>query len=169
MLEIVLAVFILIAFITDVRRSQIPNVLTVSAVLIGLLLQGIIGGWDGLLQGLIGMGVGLAVMLPLYLFGALGAGDVKLFAGIGAITSLSYVMNSMLYSLLFAGLIGVVILIWRKQVRQKASMLFSVIGITFIHRDLQAVRTVRNSKNITFPFMYAVLPGSILAMLEGFW
>ncbi|WP_442604072.1 A24 family peptidase [Paenibacillus sp. KN14-4R] len=169
MLQIILAVFILIAFVTDVRRRVIPNVLTISAVLIGLILQGFVGGWDGLIQGLIGMGVGFGIMLPLYLFGALGAGDVKLFAGIGALTGLSFVMSSMMYSLLFAGLIGVIILIWRKQLLQKGANLLHVIGITLIHRDLQAVQTVRNGKNITFPFMYAVLPGSIIAMMEGFW
>ena len=53
-------------------------------VLSGLVYSGLTGGWAGLGDGLLGMAVGLACLLPLYAVGGMGAGDVKLLAGVGA-------------------------------------------------------------------------------------
>ena len=41
-------------------------------------------GWEGLGWSLLGTVVGLLVLLPAYAVGGMGAGDVKLMAGIGA-------------------------------------------------------------------------------------
>ena len=53
-------------------------------VLSGLVFSTCVGGFDGLLAGLTGMCCGLLCLLPLYAVGGMGAGDVKLMAGIGA-------------------------------------------------------------------------------------
>ena len=41
-------------------------------------------GWEGLMYSLLGTVVGLALLLPAYAIGGMGAGDVKLLAGVGA-------------------------------------------------------------------------------------
>ena len=73
------------AAITDVKARRIPNRLTYSAMVAGLLLQGILHGWNGLL---LSVGGGLlfgGVFLLFYLVRAMGAGDVKLAAALGSI------------------------------------------------------------------------------------
>ncbi len=73
-----------IAVLTDMTRHRIPNWLTVSTALLCLLLQVGSAQWNGLLLGIGGLLVGLLCFMPSYLFGAMGAGDVKLMAAVGA-------------------------------------------------------------------------------------
>ena len=83
----------------DGKQLKVPNWLTYPFVFTGLAYSliagastpegwsfaGAWGGWSsGLAGGLWGMVVGLLCLLPLYSVGGMGAGDVKLMAGVGA-------------------------------------------------------------------------------------
>jgi prepilin peptidase CpaA len=81
--EIALAIAIAAAFL-DLRTRRIPNVLTFGAATIAVLLHGYLGGWNGIGLSLAGWIVGLALFLPFFALGGLGAGDVKLLAAVGA-------------------------------------------------------------------------------------
>src|SRR6266849_1394845 len=77
------------AAISDVKERRIPNLLTYPALAAGLLLQGMLHGWRGLL---LGAGGGLlfgGVFMLFYLVRAMGAGDVKLAAALGSIVGSS--------------------------------------------------------------------------------
>ena len=75
---------VLVATVIDIALHRIPNVLTVGGVLLGLILQSWLQGWSGLLDGLGGVATGFFMYLPLYAFGWMGAGDVKLMAAVGS-------------------------------------------------------------------------------------
>ncbi len=66
----------------DGKELRVPNWITFPMVLSGLIYSTVVGG--SLSAGLVGMAMGLACLLPLYAVGGMGAGDVKLMAGIGA-------------------------------------------------------------------------------------
>ncbi|MGQ9687307.1 MAG: A24 family peptidase [Desulfobaccales bacterium] len=68
----------------DIKSRRIPNYLTLFTALSGLGFHLGAHGWLGLAQGFLGLGVGLALMLPFYITGGMGAGDVKALAGLGA-------------------------------------------------------------------------------------
>ncbi|MCS7270380.1 MAG: prepilin peptidase [Gemmataceae bacterium] len=93
-----------IAAWTDTRRARIPNLLTVSMLLIGMILNAVRGGWlgaegrplwlwqtgsvwlgilDGLTLSLIGAVLAFALMFVLWIMGTCGGGDVKLMTAIG--------------------------------------------------------------------------------------
>lgn len=74
----------LAACVTDLRSRRIPNVLTFGAAAAALLAHGVMTGWHGATTALYGYLVGLALFLPFFLLGGMGAGDVKLVAAIGA-------------------------------------------------------------------------------------
>src|SRR5947209_11249935 len=74
-----------VAAYTDLRSRRIPNWLTLSAAVIGLGLNLALGGAAGGLTAVLGLGLGLAMLLPFYLLRAVGAGDVKLLAALGAL------------------------------------------------------------------------------------
>jgi prepilin peptidase CpaA len=81
---IAVTVLVLLAVIWDIRQHRIPNLLTFGAALLGLLLHSLAAGLDGFWTGLGGLGVGFAFLLPGYLLGFTGAGDVKLMAAAGS-------------------------------------------------------------------------------------
>ncbi len=69
----------------DLRTRRVPNVLTMSVALVGLGLAAVGMGRVGIVASAVGCLIGLAMMLPGYLIGATGGGDVKLMAAIGTL------------------------------------------------------------------------------------
>jgi prepilin peptidase CpaA len=72
------------AAIIDGLKFKVPNWLTYHFMLGGLIYSYWLQGSSGLATSAAGLGVGLILLLPLYAIGGMGAGDVKLLAGLGA-------------------------------------------------------------------------------------
>ncbi len=112
---------------TDLLQNRIPNVLVLLTLLAGLVLnatgpangrEGMFGYFPGALggmQALLGAFVGLGLFLPLYLAGAMGAGDVKLLAALGAFVGPAEVLGVALCTAACGGLMGVLITLARRR------------------------------------------------------
>jgi len=72
------------AAVIDGRSLRVPNWLTYHFAIGGLIFAFWKGGSPLLAWSFAGAGVGLLSLLPLYAIGGMGAGDVKLMAGMGA-------------------------------------------------------------------------------------
>ena len=77
--------FTLYAGWIDGHTRRIPNWLTVPGFLAGVAVQSSLNGWHGALASLEGTGLALALLLPLLLLRALGAGDWKLMGAVGSL------------------------------------------------------------------------------------
>jgi prepilin peptidase CpaA len=84
-LKVLLIVYVLMCAAYDLRFRRIPNWLNMAGLAMGLILNTLLLHWTGLLDSGCGLMLAVIVYLPLYLLSALGAGDVKLMAAIGAI------------------------------------------------------------------------------------
>lgn len=73
-----------IAVVCDVKSHRIPNWLVFSGALVGLAYHALSSYGIGAMASVQGLAVGLAAFMPLYLIRAMGAGDVKLMAMVGA-------------------------------------------------------------------------------------
>jgi prepilin peptidase CpaA len=91
----------------DVRYRRIPNLFVLATLLSGLILNTIFGGWAGASASLAGCGLGLGLMLMLHVLGAMGAGDVKLFAAIGSVLGAQLVVPTFLVVALTGGVLAV--------------------------------------------------------------
>ena len=67
----------------DLRTRRVPNVLTGAAAAAGVVTALTGTGQVGIMGAILGGVVGLTLMLPGYLWGATGGGDVKLLAAVG--------------------------------------------------------------------------------------
>ena len=74
----------LVAATTDLRDFKVYNRLTFPAMAVGLLASFPLGGLAGLAQASLGLVTGFAVLAGFFALGGVGAGDVKLFAALGA-------------------------------------------------------------------------------------
>jgi prepilin peptidase CpaA len=99
----------LIAAVTDLWKFRVYNILTFPLLLTGLAYH----GWYGHLGGsLMGALIGFGALIMLHVLGGVGAGDVKLMAGVGAWLGVEYTLYVFIVSSLAAGLysLGLVLL-----------------------------------------------------------
>jgi len=164
---VVLAALLAAAFYKDVKHSIIPNALTGSGTAFAFVYYLAVDGWNGLLFSLGGFAAGFGLMLALYMCGAVGAGDVKLFGAIGALAGPRFVVVGAVHSVVFAGAIGLVLMLAKRQllIRLRRA-LYALTGFVWL-KDAGALVRLKQTDGMTFPFMYAVLPGIAATWIYG--
>jgi prepilin peptidase CpaA len=107
-----------IATAIDLRTRRVPNPLTAALTAAGLVFAAT--GISGLTIGaaLLGFVLGLALMLPGHLFGATGAGDVKLFAAAGALIGPAPIVTAFFYTALAGGLLALLVAVRRQRLQR---------------------------------------------------
>lgn len=108
-----LALCLLLAAIYDGATHRIPNWLSLLLLLTGLSWNYFAGDGLGIKNSGTGLVVGLLLMLPGYIFGSMGAGDVKLMAAIGSVVGFDRVLEVVFYSYIFLLFGGVVFIIFK--------------------------------------------------------
>ncbi len=154
---------LLAAFVTDLRTMKIPNVITITGMCSGLSYHLLMEGWRGAWFAAGGAAAGFGLMFVLYLLRAVGGGDVKLFAGIGAWMGIGLTLSTMMYSILAAGCIGVILLIWRRETGIRLRRIAGGMLGAAVLRTTAPLKTVAKGQ-LQFPFMLAVMPGAMLAI-----
>lgn len=91
----------------DVRYRRIPNVVVLTALVAGLAINTSFGGLPGTLASVYGFALAFLPMLLLHIFGAMGAGDVKLFGAVGAVLGVSLVPTTFLLVAMLGGALAV--------------------------------------------------------------
>ena len=145
----------------DMWTRRVPNPLTVLLASSGVAFAAF--GLSGITIGaaLMGFVLGLALMLPGHLFGATGAGDVKLFAALGALVGPAHIATAFVYTALAGGVIALVIAIRRRRLQQTidgaAQLIISAAAnVPAIESPLEHNR---------FAYAPAIAVGALLAVL----
>jgi prepilin peptidase CpaA len=147
----------------DVRYRRIPNAFVLAALISGVAMNTTCGGLNGALSSAGGCVFAFMLMFLLHIFGAMGAGDVKLFAAIGSVTGAHLVLPTFLVVILTGGLLALVSILRSGAVR------------TTMHRVLQILVgllpgwqmprfAVPADRTHTIPYGVAITVGSIISM-----
>ena len=115
---ILTACLALVAGWADFRTRKIPNWLTVPAVVAGITLRTVLGGWPGAKASLEGLALALGLLLPLVLLRALGAGDWKLMGAVGAFLGPLWFLIVLVGSIFVSGLMAMVEMARTRRVRE---------------------------------------------------
>jgi prepilin peptidase CpaA len=171
-----LTVFVVAVSIFDIRERRIPNLIVFPAALIGLTLNLVLRGWDGLGFGLKGLAAGFALLFIPYLVGGMKAGDVKFLAAIGAFLGAIDVVRAILATLLCYPLLAAFAVIKERKFKltwlRFRRVLFNFLGFFITGLKLYAIRLeARDDKNlpsVTTPFGLAVAVGALIAVYTNF-
>ncbi|PKH06289.1 prepilin peptidase [Moritella sp. Urea-trap-13] len=109
-MPIITALLILcVALYFDLRYQRIPNKLCLLALLFGILINSYFDSWSGFMESIFGASLALILLIPVYKFKMLGAGDVKLMIGIGALSGPLVLTWSIAYGIIFGAFTSILI------------------------------------------------------------
>lgn len=163
--DVVLILLVVAAGLFDVHTSKVPNALTYPAVVAGLALSPLDGGWPGVGRSVLGLVVGFAPFFVLYLRGGMGGGDVKLMAAVGAIKGFPFIVNAMIASILVGGFFAIALAIWERQVLNALRF----VGISVARIFYPALEPIRLEVKRPIPFAAAICLGTFLVLAVEWW
>jgi prepilin peptidase CpaA len=152
------------AAIIDGRQLRVPNWLTFHFAAAGLVYAAWSGGREGLIWSLEGAGVGLLTLLPLYAIGGMGAGDVKLMAGLGTWMGPAVTLGAFVATAITGGVISLCMIVMSGDVARHWAT-FQMLGQEIlVIRDpstLAARAAERKPTMMLLPYAVPIAIGSI--------
>ena len=155
---------LVVAAVIDGWKLKVPNWITFPFVISGWIYWTTCYGWEGLGWSLVGTLVGLALLLPAYAIGGMGAGDVKLLAGVGAWICVTNTFYAFCISAIVGGAIAVGMVVLRKNWRHHSSQLGTIISEIMVIRDPNQLATIaaeRKGSMLLLPYGIPIAIGTI--------
>jgi prepilin peptidase CpaA len=149
----------------DIRYRRIPNILVLATMLSGLLINLSLYGRQGALISLGGAALGLGVMLVMHVFGALGAGDVKLFSAICAVVGYPLVLPTFCVVILLGGVLGIITMIRAQRVAATMHGVSLILTGLFLPGRKVPRISVPADRSHTIPYGVAITLGSLLSLV----
>jgi prepilin peptidase CpaA len=163
----VVLILLLTAAVFDVLYRRIPNWLTVSGVVLGLAMNTVIGAPEaGVVFALIGLLVAFGIYAGLYALRAMGAGDVKLMAAVGALVGWERWFGIFFVTALIGGLMALILVLARGRLKK------TLFNVSFILSEMKSGRPaylaneeldVNNKKSLGLPH------GAVIAVSTVFY
>lgn len=152
----------------DLRYRKIPNWLSVSGFVAALAAHLVLGGLTGLLNSLAGFATAFALYFSLYLLHAMGAGDVKIMAAVGAITGFRWWLLLLVLTSLTGAILAFILAVYKGRLRS------TLWNIAYLSRELISLRLpwlarkeldVKNPTTLRLPHGVSIAIGAILSVI----
>jgi prepilin peptidase CpaA len=160
----------LLGAITDVRSARLPNRLTYSALITAIVLRTGLLGWAGLKSGAVGIGIAGGLFCVLYVLGAMGGGDMKMMAAVGAWVGSTHVVTVLVAIALAGGVLALVSMIFNKNLIQTVRNTVRLVLYRFTsglqpHPEMN----VQAPGSRRVPFGVAIAMGTLFCAANTVW
>lgn len=145
--------------ITDSLTRKIPNALVLATILLGLAVNGSVGAFQGVAASLAGMTVGLTLLIPFYLTGGMGAGDVKALAALGSLIGPAIILQVFLYTAMIGGVLSLLHFFCTSDLRQKSHVFLNVLRALPYPGKLKTVAAEPAREKQRLPYAAAIAFG----------
>ena len=154
-----------VASVCDLRSRRIPNLLTFGGAAAALLFSVVSHGAAGLWTSLGGWCAGLALFLPFWLLGGMGAGDVKLLACLGAWLGPGATLYAALYASVAGGAMAIVMALATGYMGEALLNVQMLLGHFFKSglKPLPAV-TLQGARGPRLPYALPIAVGAVAAI-----
>jgi prepilin peptidase CpaA len=163
----VVTITLVVAAVIDGLKLKVPNWITFPMIVSGWIYMTAFSpyaGWEGLMYSLVGTVVGLALLMPLYAIGGMGAGDVKLLAGVGAWVGGFTTIYAFAISAIVGGIIAVLMVVYRRKWFKHKSQFWMICNEILTVKDpekLAAIAAERKPTMMLLPYGIPIAIGTI--------
>jgi prepilin peptidase CpaA len=163
----VVAVTLVVAAVIDGLKLKVPNWITFPMIISGWVYSATLSdyaGWEGLMYSVLGTVVGLGLLLPAYAIGGMGAGDVKLLAGVGAWVWSTTTLYAFAVSAIIGGIIAVLMVLARRKWFKHQAQFWMICNEILTVKDpekLAAIAAERKPSMMLLPYGIPIAIGTI--------
>jgi len=160
----IVTVTLVVAAVIDGWKLKVPNWVTYPMIIGGWIYSTCAYGWPGLGWSLVGTLVGLALLMPAYAIGGMGAGDVKLLGGVGAWIWGTQTLYAFCVSAIVGGVIAVGMVLARRSWTKHKNQFWAICNEILTIRNPEQLATMaaeRKSSMLLLPYGIPIAIGSI--------
>ncbi len=165
-----LTVVLVLAAVIDGWKLKVPNWLTFPLILLGWGCSWAMFGWSGLWASFQGTAVGLGLLLPAYAIGGMGAGDVKLLAGVGAWLGMTDTLWAFVISAVVGAVLAVGMVLYRGAWKHHQQQFMEIVQEILTVRnpeELAARAAERKPQMLLLPYGIPIAIGTITYFVYG--
>lgn len=155
---------LIVAAVIDGFELKVPNWITYPFIVSGWIYSTAAFGWEGLGWSLLGMTIGLLLLLPSYAIGGMGAGDVKLLAGVGAWIYGTHTVYAFGVSAIVGAIMAVLMVLARNSWKKHSSQFWLILNEIMVIRDpeqLAAIAAERKPRMLLLPYGIPIALGTV--------
>jgi prepilin peptidase CpaA len=163
----VLLLILLVMFCsaTDLSTRRIPNAVLLPALMSALFLNSLAGGLAGLVDSIAGLAIGIVMLLPLYVLGRMGAGDLKLLGVVGSILGTWGAVVAGFATMIAGGILGVLYLAWLLVKPDVVSRILHLASFITGKEPLDDAMSFETARAAEIPYALAITAGSFATLV----
>jgi prepilin peptidase CpaA len=156
-----------VACLYDVSTSRIPNRLTFTTAALAILFHVFAPSGAGFSHATLGLLVGLLVFFPLFALGAMGAGDLKLMAAVGAWIGVPSIIYVALYASIAGGVLAVIVALRRRYLKQAVTNMKMLLTYWWVEgvKPFPAL-TLESKESLRLPYALAIAAGLAVTLWQ---
>lgn len=152
----------------DIASRRIPNRLSYSGILVGILLRTALLGWRGLASALAGGVLAGGLFFALYLVRGMGAGDVKLMTAVGCFAGAPAVVQIVLVCALAGGIMALGVALYRSIAVRTLRNVWELLRFHAAHgAQVHPTLNIDNPHATRLPYAIAIAAGTGYALLDA--
>lgn len=171
LIEIALLLFLiivlLIAVVSDIRFHKIPNWLTYPTMIGAVIYHTIIKGLGGFLFSVEGVGMGIGLLIVLYLMGGMGAGDAKLMGAVGGLLGPKGVFTAFIFTAIMGALYALVLLTLHGYLKETAKRYGSILKTFILTEQFIYIPPPKIDKKPRLCYGVAIALGTLISLAFG--
>ncbi len=164
---VILMTVLLVGVAWDLRFRRIPNWLTLPAISIAIVYHTGVHGMTGFTYSLGGVGTGIAVLLPFFLSGGMGAGDVKLLGAVGGLLGPFGACVAFLFTALVGGIYAIVLLALHGDLKPTIIRYKTILGTFFSAGKFLYIPPPQSVRKHRLVYGLAIALGTLLSIGLG--
>lgn len=157
-------IVLIVAAVIDGFELKVPNWVTFPFIVTGWIYSTYAFGWEGLGWSLLGTVVGLALLMPAYAIGGMGAGDVKLLAGVGAWIYGIHTAYAFAATAVVGAVLAVAMVLIQRTWKKHAAQFWVILNEIMVIRNPEQLSTIaaqRKPSMLLLPYGIPIAIGTI--------